>query len=171
MENPDIKKQRYADLYMDLAERISMMSYAKRLKVGSVLVKDNNIISFGWNGMPAGWDNECENIEFMPVDAGGWLDTPEIWEQWPYEDGRGRYRLKTKPEVLHSEANCLTKLVKSTNTSIGSTMFCTHAPCIDCAKLIHQSGIHSLYYRDAYRDDSGLKFLKHSGLDVIKHNR
>jgi dCMP deaminase len=159
-----LKKQKYNTLFMDMAERVSLMSHAVRLKVGSVLVKDNNIISFGWNGMPAGWDNACETEE-RTYDV---RDT-QYSTGWNFcENTRQYYRLKTRPEVLHSEANCLLKLAKSTVSSIDSTLFCTHAPCIDCAKLIHQSGINSVYYRNAYRSTDGITFLEKSGITVQK---
>jgi dCMP deaminase len=158
-----LKKQKYNTLFMDMAERVSLMSHAVRLKVGSVLVKDNNIISFGWNGMPAGWDNDCEYKEYPDK----WIKNDYVDLDYPLQDENGDYyRLKTRPEVLHSEANCLLKLAKSTVSSIDSTLFCTHAPCIDCAKLIHQSGINSVYYRNAYRSDAGITFLEKSGTTV-----
>jgi dCMP deaminase len=82
---------------------------------------------------------------------------------------KSRYALKTKPEVLHAETNAISKLAKSNEAGDNATMFCTHAPCIDCAKLIYQSGINNVYYRDTYRDDSGLKFLEKSNVSVTKY--
>ena len=102
-------KQKFIDAHMKAAEVYAQLSSAKRLQVGCVVVKDNTIIGIGYNGMPAGWDNNCEDIEWCS--AGGWLSAEEIIEGWPYEgtyldaDGnemQGRYRLKTKPEVLHA---------------------------------------------------------------------
>ena len=155
---------------MDIAERISQMSYAKRLQVGSVLVKENTILSYGWNGMPTGWDNNCEHKQYMGSDAGGWLSPEEIEHQWPFEDEDGkRYGLKTRPEVLHSESNTLMKVARSTESSEGATLFCTHAPCIDCAKLIYQAGITTVYYKETYRDDSGLRFLSQGGINVHQY--
>ena len=130
---------------MDIAERISQMSHAKRLQVGSVIVKNDTILSYGWNGMPAGWPNTCEVIQ---------------------EDGS----LKTKPEVLHSEMNALMKVAQSTESSSGATLFCTHAPCIDCAKAIFQAGISDLYYREEYRSTAGTQFLKISGVNVHRYS-
>jgi dCMP deaminase len=158
---------------MDWASRTAQLSHARRLQVGAVVVKDDTVISYGYNGMPAGWDNDCENVEWCS--AGGWLSPEEIEEGWPYEgsyldaDGnemQGRYRLKTKPEVLHAESNAIAKLAKSTNSGLGATLFVTHSPCIECAKLIYQSGINSVYYNKNYRDDSGIKFLEKSGVGV-----
>lgn len=162
---------------MSIAEVTAGLSTAVRLKVGSVIVRDHKILATGYNGTPTGWDNTCEVTELMPWDSGPWLDPTEIWHQWPLEgrfwiDGKEvytRYRLKTKEIVLHSEANALTKIARSTESSEGATMFCTHAPCLQCAKLIYQSGISKLYYRNTYRDNSGLDFLEKGGVAVEKY--
>ena len=162
---------------MKVAELTSTLSYAKRLQVGAVIVNGNKILATGYNGMPSGWDNNCESFEYMSIDAGGWLDPEEIYERWPFvEDDidpdlgyARRYRLKTKDEVLHAETNAIAKVSASTESSEGATMFCTHAPCINCAKLIYQSGINSLYYRNTYRDTSGIEFLESSGVSVTKY--
>lgn len=159
-----LKKQKYNTLFMDMAERVSYMSHAVRLKVGSVLVKDNNIISFGWNGMPAGWDNDCEYREYLNYGHSFGENAADYFDQID-ENGK-MYRLKTRPEVLHSESNTLMKVAHSTESSAGATLFCTHAPCIDCAKLIHQAGINSVYYRNAYRSTDGITFLEKSGTTV-----
>lgn len=160
---------------MDWADRVAQLSHAVRLNVGAVIVKDDTVISYGYNGMPAGWDNNCEDVEWCS--AGGWLSPEEIEEGWPFEgsyldaDGnimQGRYRLKTKPEVLHAESNAIAKLAKSTNSGLGATLFVTHSPCIQCAKLIYQSGISSVYYNKNYRDESGIEFLIKSGIEVNK---
>lgn len=140
------KQQRYNSLYMDIAKRVAKMSYARRLQVGAVVVKDDRVISMGFNGMPSGWDNNCEDIV----------------EQ--HEDG-GQI-LITKPEVLHAESNAVSKLARSAESGLGADMFITHAPCMDCAKLIYQSGIKCVYFGMAYRDDSGIKFLEKSGVTV-----
>ena len=167
-------KQKYIDLYNDFAERTAKLSHARRLQVGAVIVKDDTVISYGYNGMPSGWDNNCEDKEFESGDAGGWLTPEEIETQWPFEEWvpahsrKMRYRLKTKPEVLHAESNAIAKLAKSNNSGMGATMFITHAPCLDCAKLIFQSGIGSVLYRDTYRDTSGVTFLEKSGVEVLQ---
>lgn len=159
---------------MKMAQLTAELSYAKRLQVGAVIVKNQQVIGTGYNGTPAGWDNECE-YKVWDKGAGGWLDPEEIEAKYPYEAwhedaGRNvRYALKTKPEVLHSEMNALMKVARSTESSDGATLFCTHAPCIDCAKAIYQSGINSVYFRNHYRDDSGLKFLEKSGVSVTHH--
>lgn len=172
-----MKLHRYHELYMDIARRVAEMSYARRLHVGAVVVKDGRIISMGWNGMPAGWDNNCENIEWMDRGAGGWLDPEEIEAQWPFEgiymdkDGEEyvtRYRLKTKPEVLHAESNAIAKLAKSNDSGAGADLFVTHAPCIECAKLIYQSGVSRVFYSEDYRDAAGVRFLENSGIEINK---
>ena len=161
---------------MDVAERTSQLSHAIRLQVGAVIVKDNRILSYGYNGMPAGWDNNCED-KVWDKGAGGWLSPEEIEEQYPFEGWHEgaqhdvRYGLKTKPEVLHAESNAIAKVSGSTESSQDATMFCTHAPCLQCAKLIYQSGIKNLYYRDTYRDNNGVEFLKKSGVDVSEHKQ
>jgi dCMP deaminase len=149
------KNQRYENLYMDLAARVAEMSYARRLHVGAVIVKKSNIISFGWNGMPTGWDNNCEyEVTEFQTEYGVGSKLVKTGE------------LKTKPEVLHAEQNAIAKLAKSTESGDGATMFITHAPCMDCAKLIYQSGITSVFYRNSYRDQSGLDFLKTAKVQV-----
>ncbi len=165
-------KQKFIDLYKDWALRVAQLSYANRLKVGAVIVKDDTVISYGYNGMPAGWDNNCEAREYMSRDAGGWLSLPEIYERWPFEEftgdvSVGRYKLVTRPEVLHAESNAIAKLAKSNNSGFGADIFITHSPCIECAKLIYQSGIKNVYYIENYRDSKGIEFLIESGINVI----
>jgi dCMP deaminase len=168
-------KSKFVEVYMKVAETFAELSSAKRLHVGAIVVKDDRIISIGYNGMPSGWDNNCEYKDYMS-DAGGWLSPDEIYEQWPFEEEdidpdlgyARRYALKTKPEVLHAETNAIAKLAKSTESGLGATMFITHAPCLDCAKLIYQSGIGSVLYRNTYRDTSGITFLEKSGVTVEK---
>jgi len=169
-------KTKWIDYYMRMAELTASLSTAVRLQVGSVIVKDSRVLATGYNGTPAGWDNNCEEIEWCS--GGGWLSQQEIEEGWPYEgtyiddsgvEMSGRYRLVTKPIVLHSEMNALMKVARSTESSEGSTLFCTHAPCLNCAKAIYQAGISSLYYRNGYRDDSGINFLEKSGVTITQH--
>ena len=166
-------KQKYIDAHMAVAETYASLSTAVRLKVGAIVVKDDRIISIGYNGMPSGWTNDCEDKEWCS--AGGWLGSEEIIEGWPYEgtyidaDGNtmeGRYRLKTKPEVLHAETNAIAKLARSSESGLDATMFITHAPCLNCAKLIYQSGISKVYYRNAYRESTGVEFLLKGGVDI-----
>ena len=145
-------KQRLINAYMQTAEIFAELSHARRLHVGAIVVKDDRIISIGYNGMPAGWDNNCED-EVLDSYSG-------------FEGAIHSTRLKTKPEVLHAETNAIAKLAKSNESGMGATMFITHAPCLDCAKLIYQSGIQSVFYRDNYRSTAGVEFLKKSGIDA-----
>jgi dCMP deaminase len=167
-------KQKYIDLYMDWARRAAELSHAKRRHVGAVIVKDDTVISYGYNGMPAGWDNNCEDKEFWNPQFED-LHYDELEAAYPFietsdEDGAyiGRYRLKTKPEVLHAESNAIAKLAKSHNSGVGADLFVTTAPCIECAKLIYQSGIRRVWFGENYRDDAGIKFLEKSKIEVIK---
>lgn len=136
-------KDKFKRAYMQTAENFAELSSAKRLHVGAIVVKDDRIISIGYNGMPSGWSNVCEDVT---------------------EDGT----LKTKPEVLHAETNAIAKLARSNESGLDSTMFVTHAPCLDCAKLIYQSGITTVYYKNNYRDIAGIKFLEQSGIQVVQ---
>jgi dCMP deaminase len=136
-------KPKYQTAHMRAAHLYAGLSTARRLKVGALVVKDDRIISIGYNGMPGGWDNNCE---------------------YELEDGT----TKTKPEVLHAETNAIAKLAKSTESGLDADLFVTHSPCLDCAKLIYQSGIRRVYYATNYRDDSGIAFLKASYVEVIK---
>jgi dCMP deaminase len=138
-------KPKLIDAYMKTAEVFAELSHARRLHVGAIIVKDDRIISIGYNGMPAGWDNNCEDVVQHSDDTTS---------------------LKTKPEVLHAETNAIAKLAKSTESGNNATMFITHAPCLDCAKLIYQSGINNVFYRNSYRSDDGIIFLRQSGIDV-----
>ena len=147
-------KKKYIDAHMKVAEVYAELSSAKRLKVGCVAVKNDTIIGIGYNGMPSGWDNECEN------------ETVELYSG--YEGAIHQTVLKTKPEVLHAETNCISKIARSTNSSEGASLFVTHAPCLDCAKIIHQAGINSVYYRNTYRTEDGINFLRKCKVNVKK---
>jgi dCMP deaminase len=142
-------KQKFVNLYSDIAKRVAELSYAQRLHVGAIVVKDDRIISLGYNGMPAGWDNDCEDVLVDGISS----------------------VLKTKPEVLHAESNAIAKLAKSNDSGDGADLFITHSPCLECAKLIYQSGISRVYYGEKYRDDSGVNFLKKSGIEVIQTSK
>jgi len=137
-------KPKLITAYMQTAQTFAELSHARRLHVGAIVVKDDRIISIGYNGMPAGWDNNCE-----------------------YELGT---ELKTPPEVLHAETNAIAKLARSNESGLGADIFITHAPCLDCAKLIYQSGIRRVVYGTAYRDTNGIEFLKNSGVSIEQVN-
>jgi len=135
-------KEKYLGSYMKTAKLFAELSSAKRKKVGAIIVKDDRIISIGYNGMPAGWDNNCED---------------EVVDY--FSDRIPIKTLKTKPEVLHAELNAIGKLARSNESGEGATMFVTCAPCMDCAKMIYASGIKEVFYAEDYRDRSGLEFL------------
>lgn len=142
-------KTKFLHAYMQTAKTFAALSHARRLHVGAIVVKDDRIISIGYNGMPSGWDNNCEYEHYS-------LDNPNDFE------------LKTKPEVLHAERNALDKLAKGNEGGLGSVMFITHAPCLECAKSIYGAGISAVYYGEDYRDDAGVAFLDKCGVKVQK---
>lgn len=143
-------KQKFLLAFMDVAKRFAQLSHAKRLNVGAIVVKDDRIISIGYNGMPSGWDNECEDVVGI--------------------DDVGSPLLKSKPQVLHAESNAIAKLARSSESGEGATLFVTHSPCIECAKLIYQSGIKQVYYGESYRSTDGIDFLNASDVSVEKLN-
>jgi dCMP deaminase len=146
--------------HMIAAEGYASLSSAKRLKVGAVVEKDNRIISIGYNGTPVGWDNNCEN---------------EIYEESQYVIDEGgpwhtmaTTRYETKKEVIHAEMNAIGKLAQSNESGANATMYITHAPCFECAKLIHIAGIKKVFYRNDYRSDEGIEFLNKCNIEVEK---
>ena len=141
---------------MEVAKIFASLSTAKRLQVGAIVVKDDRIISIGYNGMPSGWDNVCEEPALNVVGIA--KDGRDIVQ--PY--------LKSKPEVLHAEMNALMKLAKSNESGDQSAMFITHAPCLNCAKGIYQAGIKEVYYETEYSATEGIEFLEKSGIPVLK---
>ena len=152
-------KDKFKNAYMDVAVRFSQLSYAKRLQVGAIIVKENRIISLGYNGTPAGWDNECEYEEEILVSElrkGTWVEKTG--------------QLKTKPEVLHAERNALDKLARCHESGNGASMFVTHSPCLECAKSIFGAGITHVYYKNDNRTDDGIKFLQKCGVIVENIN-
>ena len=130
--------EKFDHSYLEMAQIWAQNSYCKRRKVGALLVKDRMIISDGYNGTPSGFENICE------------------------EDG------VTKPYVLHAEANAITKVAKSGNSSEGATLYVTASPCLECSKLIIQSGIKRVVYRDEYRITDGIDLLRRAGIEVEK---
>jgi dCMP deaminase len=134
-------KEKFIKAYMETAEVFANLSHAKRLKVGAIVVKDDRITSIGYNGTPAGWDNVCEDDNY-----------------------------RTIAEVIHAEANAISKLARSQESGDNSTMFITHAPCVECSKLIYTSGIKKVYFKNYYRDQGGLEFLKKCNVEVEQVN-
>lgn len=143
-------KEKMILAYMKTAKVFSELSHARRLHVGAIVVKDDRIISIGYNGMPAGWDNDCEH----------WVEDGDYGSGW-----------KTRPEVLHAESNAIAKLARSNESGLGADIFITHSPCIECAKLIFQSGIKRVWFGEQYRSTDGIEFLKKSGVTVEQYEK
>jgi dCMP deaminase len=162
-------KEKFIEAHMDVAERYSELSSATRLKVGSIIVKNDKIISIGYNGTPSGWDNNCEYRIYMPKSHQLSNDGQNA-KKWPLVDQhtQTRYKLKTKDEVIHAERNAIDKLAKSSISSEGASIFITHAPCIECAKSIYTSGIKEVYYKYTYRSAAGTEFLEKCNIKTIK---
>lgn len=133
------KEQKFDLRYLQMAGIWAENSYCKRRKVGALIVKDQMIISDGYNGTPSGFENICEDEND-----------------------------KTKPYVLHAEANAITKVAKSSNSSQGATLYVTSSPCMECSKLIIQSGIKRVVFRDAYRLQDGIELLRNAGIEIIQ---
>jgi len=144
-------KEKFIRLYMNWAREAAGLSHAIRLQVGAVVVKDDTVISYGYNGMPAGWDNDCEDEVYSKVSE------IEVTKE-----------LITRPEVLHAESNAIAKLARSNNSGLDADIFITHSPCMECAKLIFQSGIKRVFYAEDYRSTSGIDFLRKSNIQVTK---
>ena len=137
----EAEKQRQLDMrYLRMARIWAENSYCVRRQVGALIVKEKMIISDGYNGTPSGFENVCED---------------EITKQ-------------TKPYVLHAEANAITKVAKSSNSSEGATLYVTASPCIECAKLIIQSGIRRVVYADSYHSTDGIDLLKRVGIEIVQ---
>ena len=152
-------KPKFIPYYMKIAKETALLSSAKKKQVGAIIVKDNRIISIGYNGMPSGWDNECETWS---------TDVPF----YVHPDDRGIYgTYKTKPEVIHAESNAITKLARSTESGEGADLFVTCTPCIECAKLIHQTGIKRVYIGESYTPNKGCgkEFLIKCGIEVYEN--
>jgi dCMP deaminase len=134
-----LKQLRYDEAYMRMAAEWAQLSHCNRKQVGALIVKDRMIIADGFNGTPTGFPNTCENA-----------------------DG------ETNWYVLHAEANAITKLARSNNSSVGATLYITMSPCRECSKLIHQAGISRVVYRDEYKDPQGLDFLRSAGVELVR---
>ena len=136
---PNNKQLKYDKAYLRLAKSWANLSHCVRKKVGAIIVKDGMIISDGFNGTPSGFDNSCENVQG-----------------------------ETHWYVLHAEANAILKVAKSSNNCKGATLYVTLSPCKDCSKLILQAGIKRVVYKNAYKDVSGLEFLKGADVELMQ---
>ena len=163
-------KKKFIDYFMSVAELTANLSHAKKLKVGSVIVKDDRIISCGYNGLPVGWEpNTCEKVSFVS-DSEYFDSSNEEQQKYVPVDGTFFWKsMKTYDEVIHSEANAISRLASSTETGIDSVMFCTHSPCIQCSKIIYGAGIKTVYYKHDYRSSDGIAFLEKCNVEVIKY--
>ncbi|MBQ7575700.1 MAG: dCMP deaminase family protein [Bacteroidales bacterium] len=135
------KEKKFDASYLEMASVWAKNSYCKRRQVGAIIVKDRMIISDGYNGTPSGFENVCEDDNGV-----------------------------TKPYVLHAEANAITKVAKSGNSSEGATLYVTASPCMECSKLIIQAGIKRVVYRDEYRILDGVELLRRAGVEVVKYD-
>ena len=142
MDEKELKQNQFDGSYLDMAAVWARNCYCKRRQVGALIVKNRMSISDGYNGTPAGFENVCED-----------------------ENG------VTKPYVLHAEANAITKVAKSGNSSDGATLYVTAAPCLECSKLIIQSGIRRVVYSEAYRCNDGIDLLRRAGIEVVKYEK
>jgi len=164
----------YHKLWMDIATRVSEESRCIRRKVGAIAVKEGRIISIGWNGTYTGHDNCCEEKVYSSGDEGGWLDPEEIQQRWPYEEVSPddfrvrRYMLKTKPEVIHAEANMIGKLAGSIESARDASIYTTDAPCLDCAKQLAVAKVKEVVYSIEYRDTAGIDYLKSCNIPVVR---
>jgi dCMP deaminase len=125
-----------------------------------VLVKEGNIIAFGYNGTPSGMDNSCESKEYLGAKNETWIDTDIIQETWPYRDEKGYYKLVTKSETIHAEVNAILKAARTGAEVEGATLYLTLSPCLYCSKLILQAGVKRVVYLETYRHLDGANFLK-----------
>ena len=139
---------KFHQFYLDIAERTALLSHALRKKVGAVIVKDSNILAYGYNGTPSGSDNSCE---YPIVDHGE--------------------ELVTKQCVLHAESNALMKVARSSESTEGASLYVTLSPCFECSKLIIQSGIKNVYFIEKYRDQSSIRFLEDNNVKVSQIER
>lgn len=155
-----MKQQKLDTVYMNVAREIAMLSHCTRSKVGAVLVKDGNVISFGYNGMPSGMDNCCEDKKYAMDEADVWMHAKELLSEWPHKDSTGHYRLVTKGSVIHAEVNAVLKAAKTGTSVDGATLYLTLSPCLDCSKLVLQAGIKRVVYLETYRNLDGPNFLK-----------
>jgi len=155
----------FDDVYMEMAASWGSNSYSRRKKVGALIVKDNMIISDGYNGTPPGFDNNCE---YEMCSGIGEKTDCTIYKKNNSCEGCQNCVLVTRPYVLHAEANAITKLATSMNSSKGSTLYVTLSPCLECSKLIIQSGIKRVVYNEEYRETEGIELLRSAGIEVVK---
>ena len=161
-----MKASKYSTFYMDVAQRVAALSDGVRLKVGAVIVNNNTMV-YGFNGMPHGDPNNCEDR--VEVDDGETVSNTDcVVEETDSNGVTKKYRLVTKPEVIHAEINAIAKMATSTLNANGAVMYLTHSPCIECAKVILQAGIKHVYFKDHYRSSAGQQFLLNRGVSCVQ---
>ena len=160
-------KPKHINMYMNIAQVLADTSSGVRLKVGAVLVRDNNILSTGYNALPAAIDGPLED-KIYSGGAGAWLDVEAFHETFPYQDEAGYYKLVTKPEVRHAEKSVLMNLCKTNESAVGASLFVTASCCKFCSIDIVDAGIKEVFYKDEYRDKSGIQYLINNGVTVHK---
>lgn len=161
-------KQKHKIAHMKSAFNYAECSSAVRLKVGALVVKGDHPISIGYNGTAPGDDNGCEDKVYMDCDYGAWMDPDDVLTNYPHEEDGKRYKLVTKPTVIHAERNALDKITLSTESAQGAVMFVTHAPCLPCAISMVNVKIKAVYYSIDYRDTSGIEYLRAHNVYVEK---
>ena len=154
--------------YMKVAEAHAELSKAQRTKVGCCLVTENGTVLAGCNGLAPNGSNDLEHKQYMPIDAGGWLDADEITGNWPHKDENGRYTLVTKDQTIHAELSCVLRAAKEGVSIQGSTLYTTLSCCLRCSEMIAAAGVKRVVYKQEYRDCSGLDNLKELGVLVEK---
>lgn len=161
------KQQKMDRYFMDVAKRTAELSHALRRKTGAIVEKDGNILAIGYNGTPAGEDNNCENKVYYVAgpedDHWGGQYIPDLAD-YPFEDENGKYYLVTKDNVIHAEENCLMKMARSNSSCVGATIFVTLSPCATCSRMLFSAGFTRLVYEEKYRDVRGLEFLERRGI-------
>lgn len=149
--------------YLTMAKTIAKQSKSKIAQIGCIIVKDNIIIP-GYNHMPPEFGSECETRRDID-NCGGWLDPEQIEKQWPYEDKNGsRYKLVTNPEMIPAEMDAISKFLKLGINPVGSVMYLTHSPSLECAKLIYQCGISKVYFQKYHHGKESIDFLNKVGI-------
>lgn len=162
------KQDRLDQFYLRVAFETAKMSRARRLQVGAVLVSGDNIISYGWNGTPAGQDNDCEYKTYRPVgscEAHSGVGENDVWTQ----EGDKEWAWVSKPNVLHAESNVFSKLLRTGGgpSTIGTSLYLTHSPCVACANTILQNGVKAVKFNIPYRDVSSVQYLRNANVDVM----
>lgn len=161
-------KEKHIQMYMKIAEVVAESSYAEKLKVGAIAVKDNRILSIGYNGTPPGMSNICEHKTYDENPDFG-VNIYSERDDFPQRDLFGRYRLDTVKEVIHAEMNLIYKMARDGQQAQGATLFITHSPCFECSKAILSVGFTNVFYKEEYRDTEGINLLTSNNIEVEQY--